>query len=53
MRGYAINLGQQPMLFDRREKIREDVEAMLDKIQASLLLDPSLVPLFTIRWEVT
>ncbi|HEP6426256.1 TPA: helix-turn-helix domain-containing protein [Burkholderia cenocepacia] len=39
--------------FDRREKIREEVEAMLDKIQASLLLDPSLAPLFTIRWEVT
>jgi SMC interacting uncharacterized protein involved in chromosome segregation len=39
--------------FDRRETIREEVEAMLDKIQASLLLDPSLAPLFTIRWEVT
>ncbi|WP_369051355.1 SNF2-related protein [Burkholderia gladioli] len=39
--------------FDRREKIREEVEAMLDKIQASLLLDPFLAPLFTIRWEVT
>jgi hypothetical protein len=39
--------------FDRREKIREDVEAMLDKIQASLQLAPSLAPLFTIRWEVT
>ena len=38
--------------FDRREKIREEVEAMLDKIQASLQLDPSLTPLFTIRWEV-
>jgi hypothetical protein len=39
--------------FDRREKIREEVEAMLDKIQASLQLDPSLDALFTIRWEVT
>lgn len=39
--------------FDRREKIREEVEAMLDKIQASLQLDPSLTRLFTIRWEVT
>jgi len=38
--------------FDRRAKIREEVEAMLDKIQASLQLDPSLTPLFTIRWEV-
>jgi excisionase family DNA binding protein len=38
--------------FDRREKIRADVEAMLDQIQASLQLQPSLTPLFTIRWEV-
>jgi len=38
--------------FDRREKIRADVEVMLDKIQASLLLQPSLTTLFTIRWEV-
>jgi exonuclease VII large subunit len=38
--------------FDRRAKIRADVEAMLDKIQESLKLEPSLTPLFTIRWEV-
>ncbi len=38
--------------FDHRAKIRADVEAMLDKIQASLQLNPSLAPLFTIRWEV-
>lgn len=38
--------------FDRRAKIRADVEVMLDKIQASLHLNPSLAPLFTIRWEV-
>jgi len=25
---------------------------MLDKIQESLKLEPSLTPLFTIRWEV-
>lgn len=39
--------------FDRREKIRADVEAMLDQIQASLQLQPSLATLFTVRWEVT
>ncbi len=39
--------------FDRRAKIRADVEAMLDRIQESLKLEPSLTPLFTIRWEVT
>lgn len=38
--------------FDRREKIRADVEAMLDKIQESLKLEPTLADLFTIRWEV-
>ncbi|HEY1500949.1 MAG TPA: SNF2-related protein [Acidobacteriaceae bacterium] len=38
--------------FDRRAKIRADVEVMLDKIQESLKLEPSLTPLFTIRWEV-
>ncbi len=38
--------------FDRREKIRADVEAMLDKVQASLKIDPSMTPLFTIRWEI-
>ena len=38
--------------FDRRAQIRADVEAMLDRIQESLKLDPSLTPLFTIRWEV-
>lgn len=38
--------------FDRREKIRADVEAMLDKIQESLKLEPTLTDLFTIRWEV-
>jgi excisionase family DNA binding protein len=38
--------------FDRRAKIRAEVEAMLDQIQESLKLEPSLTPLFTIRWEV-
>jgi len=38
--------------FDRREKIRDEVEEMLDEIQARLRLKPSLTPLFTIRWEV-
>jgi hypothetical protein len=38
--------------FDRRAKIRTEVEAMLDKIQESLRLEPTLTDLFTIRWEV-
>jgi DNA-binding transcriptional regulator YiaG/superfamily II DNA or RNA helicase len=39
--------------FDRREQIRAEVEAMLDKIQESLKLEPTLTDLFTIRWEVS
>jgi len=38
--------------FDRREQIRTEVEAMLDKIMESLKLEPTLTDLFTIRWEV-
>jgi hypothetical protein len=38
--------------FDRRATIRAEVEAMLDKIQESLKLEPTLTDLFTIRWEV-
>jgi len=38
--------------FDRRATIRSEVEAMLDKIQDSLKLEPTLTDLFTIRWEV-
>lgn len=38
--------------FDRRATIRSEVEAMLDQIQESLKLEPTLVDLFTIRWEV-
>jgi excisionase family DNA binding protein len=38
--------------FDRRAKIRTEVEAMLDGIQESLKLEPVLTDLFTIRWEV-
>jgi len=38
--------------FDRRAKIRAEVEAMLDQIQESLKLEPEMADLFTIRWEV-
>jgi hypothetical protein len=52
----AAKIGQGKRMptevFDRRSKIRADVEAMLDKIQGSLHLNPSVAPLFTIRWEV-
>ncbi|MCC8978912.1 DEAD/DEAH box helicase family protein [Bradyrhizobium sp. 10BB] len=38
--------------FDRRSAIRTEVEAMLDKIQESLKLEPTSTDLFTVRWEV-
>jgi superfamily II DNA or RNA helicase len=38
--------------FDRRATLRGEVDAMLDRIQESLKIKPSLAPLFTVRWEV-
>lgn len=38
--------------FDRRAQIRGEVEEMLDRIQESLKIEPTLTPLFTLRWEV-
>ncbi len=38
--------------FDRRAQTRADLEAMLDRIQESLKIEPTLTSLFTIRWEV-
>ena len=38
--------------FERRAAIRVEVETMLDQIQESLKIVPTLTPLFTIRWEV-
>jgi len=38
--------------YDKRAEIRAEVEAMLDQVQESLKMEPTLTPLFTIRWEV-
>jgi superfamily II DNA or RNA helicase len=38
--------------FDRRAQLRTEIEDMLDRIQESLKIEPTLMPLFTIRWEV-
>ena len=38
--------------FDRRSQIRAEVERMLDEIQEKLSIEPTMTPLFTIRWEV-
>ena len=38
--------------FDRRAAIRAEVDALLDQIQDSLKIQPTLTPIFTIRWEV-
>jgi len=39
--------------FDRRAAIQREVEAMLDRVQESLKMQPMLSRLFTIRWEIT
>lgn len=38
--------------YQRRKKIRSEVEELLDDIQASLALEPTVEPLFTARWEL-
>lgn len=38
--------------FTRRADIRAEVEAMLDTIQESLKVEPTLTHLFTLRWEI-
>ncbi len=38
--------------FQRRKKIRDEVNDMLDDIAQSLETEPVLEPLFTLRWEV-
>jgi ERCC4-related helicase len=38
--------------FERRSAIRVEVEEMLDRIQESLKIAPTMNSLFTVRWEV-
>lgn len=38
--------------FDRRATLRAEVEAMLDKIQESLKMQPSVAAVFGVRWAV-
>lgn len=38
--------------YQRRKTIRRDIEDMLDEIQASLALQPSVEPIFTARWSL-
>ena len=38
--------------FERRKKIRDEVNQMLDDIAQSMDTDPILEPMFSIRWEV-
>ena len=38
--------------FDKRTAIRAEVEAMLDRVQDSMKMQPTLTRLFTVRWEV-
>lgn len=38
--------------FERRAAIRAEVESMLDRIQESLKIVPTMSAMFTIRWEI-
>lgn len=38
--------------YQRKKAIRKEVEDMLDEIQASLVLKPTLEPIFTLRWSL-
>ena len=38
--------------YERKKAIRQEVEDLLDAIQASLKVKPELTPVFTIRWEL-
>ncbi len=44
--------GMKAAFFEKKNEIRADIEAKLDEIQKTLALEPALVPVFTIRWEV-
>jgi ERCC4-related helicase len=39
--------------FQRRKTIRAEVEGILDQLQADLLLQPEVSPIFTLRWRLT
>lgn len=39
--------------FERKRKIREDVENVLDRVQANLALKHSVTPVLLIRWELS
>ena len=38
--------------FQRKKGLRQEVEDILDEVQASLKLKPEKTPIFTIRWEL-
>lgn len=38
--------------YERKKAIRQEVEGLLDDIQASLAVKPEVTPIFTIRWEL-
>jgi len=38
--------------FERKKTIRQEVEDILDRVQESLKVAPTMEPVFTVRWEV-
>jgi superfamily II DNA or RNA helicase len=38
--------------FERKRALRQEIEDILDQVQASLSIQPTIEPVFTMRWEV-
>ena len=38
--------------FERKRALRQEIEDILDQVQASLAIQPTIEPVFTMRWEV-
>ena len=38
--------------FERKRALQREIEDILDQVQASLAIAPTIEPVFTIRWEV-
>ena len=38
--------------FERKRALQREIEDILDQVQASLVIAPTIEPVFTIRWEV-
>jgi hypothetical protein len=38
--------------FERKRALRQEIEDILDQVQESLAIEPTIEPVFTMRWEL-